>query len=119
MLDPMPNDVEEKIHELVTAIRDHHDKDLDEAVERLLEWKPERTPVELKEVEYSGQYSYVVESGRMDRERAEELLEGDADCPFFSERYLYNLLGKDDARTLLALMRPLWAAAGIPRERQP
>lgn len=42
--------------------------------------------------------------------------EGDEDAPFFSECYLYNLLGKDDARTLLALMRPIWEAAGIETE---
>lgn len=30
---------------------------------------------------------------------------GDEKAPFFSEAYLYNLLGKEDARTLLALMR--------------
>ena len=29
----------------------------------------------------------------------------DEDQPFFSEAYLYSLLGKDDARTLLALLR--------------
>lgn len=30
--------------------------------------------------------------------------EGDEDAPFFSESFLYNLLGKDDARTLLHLL---------------
>ena len=44
---------------------------------------------------------------------------GDEKQPFFSEAYLYNLLGKEDARTLLALMRPVWDAAGIDRKDQP
>lgn len=44
---------------------------------------------------------------------------GDERAPFFSEAYLYNLLGKNDARTLLALMRPVWKAAGIKQEDQP
>jgi hypothetical protein len=30
---------------------------------------------------------------------------GDENTPFFSEAFLYNLLGKDDARTLLHLMK--------------
>jgi len=44
---------------------------------------------------------------------------GDETYPFFSEAYLYNLLGKEDARTLLCLMRPVWDAVGIPRMEQP
>ena len=43
----------------------------------------------------------------------------DEKAPFFSESYLYNLLGKEEARTLLALMRPIWILAGIKREDQP
>jgi len=43
----------------------------------------------------------------------------DEKAPFFSESYLYNLLGKEEARTLLALMRPVWDLAGIKREDQP
>jgi len=33
--------------------------------------------------------------------------DGDEKQPFFSEAYLYNLLGKEDARTLLALIQQL------------
>lgn len=44
---------------------------------------------------------------------------GDDDAPFMSETYLYLLLGKEDARTLLALMRPVWALLGVPRDEQP
>lgn len=33
--------------------------------------------------------------------------EGDEECPLFSEAYLYNLLGKEDARTVFGLLRSL------------
>ena len=33
--------------------------------------------------------------------------EGDENAPFFTEAFLYILLGKEDARTLLALMHSL------------
>ena len=52
--------------------------------ERLLAWTPEQTPPHFKE-----------------RDGYED---GDEDSPFLSEAYLYNLLGKEDARTLLALL---------------
>lgn len=32
---------------------------------------------------------------------------GDEDAPFFSEAFLYNLIGKEDARTVLALVKGL------------
>lgn len=37
----------------------------------------------------------------------------DTKAPFFSEAYLYNLLGKEDARTLLALMCQALESVGI------
>jgi len=39
--------------------------------------------------------------------------EGDEDAPFFSASYLYNLLGKDNARTVLAALRRFITAMGI------
>jgi hypothetical protein len=39
--------------------------------------------------------------------------EGDEFAPFFSEAFLYNLVGKDEARTILSLIRELCAAAGM------
>lgn len=39
--------------------------------------------------------------------------EGDENAPFFSEAYLYNLVGKEDARTILCLFENLARAAGI------
>jgi hypothetical protein len=58
----------------------------EKAVEELYKWKPEcfQAGVDFKE---SGYYS-----------------DGDEDCPFFSEKFLYNLLGKGDARSLLGML---------------
>lgn len=39
--------------------------------------------------------------------------DGDEKAPLMTEAYLYNLLGKEDARTLLALVRRCAIAAGI------
>lgn len=38
---------------------------------------------------------------------------GDEDAPFFSESYLYNLVGKDDARTVLGYLNHLAKMAGL------
>ena len=42
----------------------------------------------------------------------------DAEAPFFSEGYLYDLLGKDDARSVMAFLSTFVEAAGIPRDEQ-
>lgn len=39
--------------------------------------------------------------------------EGDEAAPFFSEAFLYNLLGKEDARSVLSIIRRLCALAGV------
>jgi len=39
--------------------------------------------------------------------------EGDEKAPFFTEAFLYNLLGKDDARTVLSIIRRLSLLAGV------
>jgi hypothetical protein len=39
--------------------------------------------------------------------------EGDERAPFFTEAFLYNLLGKDDARSVLGLLRQLCELAGV------
>jgi hypothetical protein len=41
---------------------------------------------------------------------------GDEKAPFFSEAFLYVLLGKEDARSLLGRMRTLRKALGISNE---
>lgn len=52
---------------------------------------------------------YATEPRKSKARRAElqKELDGDAQCQFVSESYLYNLLGKEDARTLLSLFRQL------------
>ena len=87
------------LEQMLIIAQRSQDVQLQDSVSQLLEWTPENRHVLKKDNDY---YS-----------------DGDEDCPFFSEAYLYNLLGKEDARTLLALMRPVWAAAGVPRDGQP
>lgn len=81
------------------------------------------------------EFDYALNKARKDYTR-EDLtglwpLGSDADCPFqklksltavhkgkdvpiFSESYLYDTLGKDDARTVLALLNSIYTAAGKP-----
>ena len=66
-----------------------------EALVRLFELKLEATPEHFKK-----NYGYS---------------KGDEDAPFFSEVFLYALLGKSDARTILAMMRPLTEAVDLDR----
>jgi hypothetical protein len=40
---------------------------------------------------------------------------GDENSPFFSEAYLYSLIGKEDARTVLAMLHRLMVACGFDR----
>lgn len=40
----------------------------------------------------------------------------DEKAPFFSEAFLYNLLGKEDARTVLAYTRRIGEALGLDSE---
>jgi hypothetical protein len=40
----------------------------------------------------------------------------DEKAPFFSEACLYNLFGKDDARTILALIHNILWSAGLSEE---
>ena len=44
---------------------------------------------------------------------AEGYMKGDEDAPFFSESYLYNLVGKDDARTILGSLHGLMMKLGL------
>lgn len=39
--------------------------------------------------------------------------EGDEYAPFFSEAFLYNLIGKDEARSVLGIVRGLAELAGV------
>jgi hypothetical protein len=46
-------------------------------------------------------------------ERIGMYTEGDEHAPFFSEAFLYNLLGKDEARSVLDIIRRLCRLAGV------
>lgn len=63
-----------------------------EAVEKLKTWAPESGPGLLR--------------------KCEDFTEGDEDAPFFTETFLYLMIGKEDARTLLAYMRNVAEAVG-------
>jgi hypothetical protein len=43
----------------------------------------------------------------------------DKDVPFFSETYLYTLLGKEDARSVLSAVRGVLRAAGVAAKDLP
>ena len=76
-----------------------------EVMKKLLEWTPESVPLEeISRVNYPVKVWGKV-FGKEDEKQ-----------PFFSEAYLYNLLGKEDARTLLALMSQLCKSLGIEAE---
>jgi len=66
-------------------------------------------------------YEFRVEEQHLDQ-GSDFYQSGDEDAPFFSEAYLYNLLGKHDARTVLAYLhaveRPLGYRDGRPLRNQ-
>ncbi len=63
-----------------------------DVLEKLKKWAPESGPALLR--------------------KCEHFEEGDEDAPFFTETFLYLMIGKEDARTLLAYMRDLAEAVG-------
>jgi hypothetical protein len=94
-------EIRQRVRDLIAAVGASTESEFLEAVQRLLEWTPEFTNRDV----FNEKNPYYDK--------------GDEDAPFFSEAYLYNLLGKEDARTLLAWMRPIWRLAGLKREDQP
>lgn len=66
----------------------------EEALKELLNWKPEY--MDFKQFKKSEFYE-----------------EGDENSPFFTEAFLYNLLGKEDTRTLLSLLRKALGIKGV------
>lgn len=67
-------------------------------IKKLFEWTPEGFLLKDVSKIVNGKGMYV---------------KGDDETPFFSEAYLYNLLGKEDARTLLCLIEQAFASIGI------
>lgn len=78
-----------------------------EAIKDLLSWTPEG--VDLKAI---GKLTYPPKYFPK-KEYGEIVTDEDCECPFFSESYLYALLGKEDARTLLALLHKAFLSLGI------
>lgn len=79
------------------------------AVEKLLEWTPEGVDLKkISKINYPSKYFPKKEYGEI-------CTNEDCKAPFFSEAYLYSLLGKEDARTLRALLRNALESLGIYR----
>lgn len=74
-----------------------------DALDRLMTWTPE--DVDLRAISELNNGPGVFEPG-------------DEKVPFFSEAYLYNLLGKEDARTLMTLVHQALEEFGVNRETQ-
>lgn len=72
--------------------------DLLTAIVDLHTWGPER-----------GMPDYMIREGK----RARMYGAGDEDAPFMTEAFLYTALGKEDARTLLALVNAVVTACGL------
>lgn len=73
------------------------------ALRALLEWTPETRPIPFQarynpSNEGLAKHHWIVSQDELDE---------DAEAPFFSEAFLYNLLGKEDARSLLTRVRQL------------
>lgn len=79
-------------------------------IKELLSWTPEG--VDLKAI---GKINYPPKHFPK-KEYGEIVTDEDCKCPFFSEAYLYALLGKEDARTLSCLLERAFKSLGINTE---
>lgn len=79
---------------------------LGDAIKRLLMWRPEGG---MPEVFHLNDQEAVIAHAK----KTKYFAEGDEKAPFFSEAFLYDLLGKEDARTFMALIHTIVAEAGI------
>lgn len=91
------NEALQAIEKIIQDEMARKNKALKEACEKLAEYSPRCLP-----------------ESCMNQDEGYE--EGDENAPFFSETYLYNLIGKTEARTLLAIMSPIWEAAGMENQ---
>lgn len=82
------------------------------ALGAVLRFHPQDLPAQFTDLEANGFYTGSRASPKQKAEWLAELRE-DAKRPFISEAYLYNLLGKEDARSLLARFRTLCLACGV------
>jgi hypothetical protein len=79
-----------------------------EAVRHLYAWVP------MMNVKYA---SKLTEGAYFTKKDKYGLNDEDPKIPFLTESFLYNLLGKEDARTLLALLRQAFESVGIDVNR--
>ncbi len=76
------------------------------------EWMSPARYAKLAYEDYESEEAYL-EDQKWVLEEREKQEKGDApypyehECPFFSERFLYSIFGKDDARTILALFHDI------------
>ena len=76
-------------------------------IKELLEWVPEAVDLKaISKINYPPKYFPKKEYGEI-------CTDEDPKQPFFSEAYLYNLLGKEDARTLRVLIRRALGSLGV------
>jgi len=88
--------IRKRFGKLINQIDSSTKKALIKEIKPLLEFIPEGVDLEaISRINYP-----VKQFGKVFKK-------GDDKQPFFSEAYLYNLLGKEDARTLLALISKL------------
>lgn len=102
---PLPNrHVEEKIEEKLSELRAllaPNAEQIADVLSRLMTWTPEDGASVLRATVKVHGYPYDPD---------------DAKQPFFSEAFLYPLLGKEDARTLLGRLGALCDALGFDRQ---
>ena len=76
-------------------------------IKKLLEWTPEGVDLKaISKINYPSKFFPKKEYGEICSDE-------DCKCPFFSEAYLYPLLGKEDARQLLGLLERAFESIGI------
>ena len=83
---------------------------LTEPLKKLLNWTPEG--VDLKRI---CKINYPPKDFPK-KQYGEICTDEDCKAPFFSEAYLYPLLGKEDARTLLAYLKTTLLSLGVTSE---
>lgn len=91
----------------ITRIEVIQGNELTKEIKELLKWTP--VGVDLKAI---GKVNYPPKDFPK-KEYGEIVTDEDCQQPFISESYLYPLLGKEDARTLLALLKHAFKSVGI------
>jgi len=104
-LRPRPGETPEQTVERVVAAMRERQEDVDDVVRRLREFKVEGTTFFREQ--------FIAHDTKPDGGRYGMYDEGDEFAPFFSEAFLYNLVGKDDARSILGIIRGLCDLAGV------